>query len=145
MLSSCLRLSRWLNDRLDTASYYRRDDLLGTCLRQVCLPPTCYRAKSADTGLLEARSLPARLNLRPLASHAVLTYFFLFLLLTALFGSRFAFRLAFVFVTVWMVRLLVQHFRRRRDSHSRQHNSGLLRKMDELEETFEEGSPILRR
>ena len=100
-------LSLWINTKLPISSWYNRTGLLGEATRQVCEPPVDYRVMRKN-GLqpLEA-SLPARVMLRPLASKKFVSYFFIFLAFTYLFGVGRSAKLVTFAFTIWFVWLIV--------------------------------------
>ena len=73
--------------------------------------PSTYRARDPATGVVEERRLPARLCLRPLASHAVAAYLAAALFL-AWVSPRFTARILLLFVfPFWLVLILLKYFR----------------------------------
>ncbi len=130
-------LSQFLNSRLPVESVYARDDLVGVAAAQVLREPTTYRAKNANAGTVEVHSLPARLSLRPLASHAAVAYLVAFLFL-AWVSRSFAGKLVFLGFTLWMVVLVANWIRRKHGSARSFGDSGRLqrRRLIDMDETL---------
>ncbi len=101
------KVSRFLSEQLRVDEVYMEPGLAGIVARQVCRPPATYRVKNEADPCCSYRheKLPARLVLRPLASHATIVYLVTFMFFGWILGQRFFFKALLMLFTMWAVRL----------------------------------------
>ena len=93
------KLSAFINARVPFAEYYESDKgLSGVLARQVCRPPCFYKEPYQKH---ERKRLPARICLRPLASHFAWSWAGILLALSWLFGSWVLVDLVFYCFSAW--------------------------------------------
>ena len=100
------KLSLTMNARFPgIAERYNEPSAVGATLRQVCHPPTSYTILTKNSLVRAEHRLPARIVLRPLASHKVLVYIALAFVFDWLFGHKAVLRIGFIIFTFWAVKL----------------------------------------
>lgn len=100
------KISLTVNARFPAiAERYEEPGAVGAILRQACHPPTSYTILTKHSLVRSEHRMPARIVLRPLASHKVLAYIALVIALGWLFGHRAVLRTAFFIFTFWAVKL----------------------------------------
>ena len=116
------KISLKINARFPAiAERYEEPGVVGAILRQMCHPPTSYTILTKHSLVRAEHRLPARLVLRPLASHKLLAYIALVFAFNCLFGHRTVLRIAFIIFTFWAVKLfytMVTESRERVSHHS---------------------------
>ncbi len=112
------RLSAAVNARFPAlGERYHDDTFVGAALRQVLAPPATYTLLAKHSLARVEHRLPARVVLRPFASHKVLAYMVLCLFFAWLFGRRFTLKAFVFFIVLWFLRLIYTVVAEPRDHH----------------------------
>ncbi len=107
--------SLFLNAKLPVKEVYANDkSVKGVIARELCAAPTVYRVlrksyERSDKPFYYVQ-LPARINLRPLASHAFVAYFFIFLLFGWLLGSVRVAKFIIFFGAVFVTKIVYKNY-----------------------------------
>lgn len=116
------QISLTINARFPViAERYEEPGAVGAILRQLCHPPISYTILTKHSLVRSEHRLPARIVLRPLASHKVMAYIALVIAFGWLFGHKAVLRIVFFIFTFWAVKLFftaVTESRERVSHHS---------------------------